>query len=42
MIVSFGDEWLRAFFVEDTRSQRIPPDLQSRLFRKLQRHLSRP
>ena len=36
MIVSFRDEWLRAFFVEDTRSRSIPPDLESRLFRKLQ------
>jgi plasmid maintenance system killer protein len=36
MIVSFRDEWLRAFFVEDTRSRRIPSDLESRLFRKLQ------
>jgi proteic killer suppression protein len=36
MIVSFRDEWLRAFFVEDARSRNIPPDLESRLFRKLQ------
>jgi toxin HigB-1 len=36
MIASFRDEWLRAFFVEDRRSRRIPPDLESRLFRKLQ------
>ena len=36
MIVSFRDEWLRAFFVEDTRSQHILFDLESRLFRKLQ------
>ena len=36
MIVSFRDEWLRAFFVEDARSRRIPSDLESRLFRKLQ------
>jgi len=36
MIVSFRDEWLRAFFVEDVRSRRIPPDVESRLFRKLQ------
>jgi len=36
MIVSFRDEWLRAFFVEDVRSRNIPPDLESRLFRKLQ------
>jgi toxin HigB-1 len=36
MIVSFRDEWLRAFFVEDTRSGHIPSDLENRLFRKLQ------
>lgn len=36
MIVSFRDEWLRAFFVDDIRSEQIPPDLESRLFRKLQ------
>ncbi len=36
MIVSFRDEWLRALFVEDTRSRHIPSDLESRLFRKLQ------
>src|SRR5579871_6067936 len=36
MIASFRDEWLRAFFVEDTRSRHIPSDLTNRLFRKLQ------
>jgi proteic killer suppression protein len=36
MIVGFRDEWLRAFFVDDTRSRSIPPDLETRLFRKLQ------
>ena len=36
MIVSFRDEWLRAFFVEGTRSRHIPSDLEGRLFRKLQ------
>src|SRR3546814_15268565 len=36
MIVSFRDEWLRVFFVNDRRSKNIPPDLESRLFRKLQ------
>ena len=36
MIVSFRDEWLRTFFVEDMRSGHIPSDLESRLFRKLQ------
>ena len=36
MVLSFRDEWLRALFVEDRQSRRIPPDLESRLFRKLQ------
>jgi proteic killer suppression protein len=36
MIVGFRDEWLRAFFVDDIRSRNIPPDLEVRLFRKLQ------
>ena len=36
MIVSFRDEWLRAYFVEDVSSRKIPADIESRLFRKLQ------
>ncbi len=36
MIVSFRDGWLRDFFVEDVRSKKTPPDLESRLFRKIQ------
>lgn len=36
VIASFRDEWLRDFFVEDVRSKRIPPHLESRLFRKIQ------
>ena len=36
MIVSFRDAWLRAFFVEDTRSRHVPSGLENRLFRKLQ------
>jgi toxin HigB-1 len=36
MISSFRADWLRAFFVDDVRSRNIPPDLESRLFRKLQ------
>lgn len=36
MIVGFRDAWLRRFFVEDIRSKRIPPDIESRLFRTLQ------
>ena len=31
MIVSFRNEWLRAFFVEDVRSRNIPSDLEARL-----------
>jgi proteic killer suppression protein len=36
MIVSFRDDWLRVFFVENLLSRNIPPDLEGRLFRKLQ------
>jgi toxin HigB-1 len=36
MIVSFRDDWLRDFFAEDVRSKKISPDLEARLFRKLQ------
>jgi proteic killer suppression protein len=36
MIVSFRDDWLRGFFVKDIHSRNILPDLESRLFRKLQ------
>ena len=32
MIVSFRDEWLRTFFVEDRQSRRIPPDLEAGCF----------
>jgi proteic killer suppression protein len=36
LILSFRDEWLRVFFVDDVRSRKIPADLESRVFRKLQ------
>jgi toxin HigB-1 len=36
MIVGFRDAWLRAFFIENIRSGKIPPDLEGRLFRRLQ------
>jgi toxin HigB-1 len=36
MIAGFRDNWLRNFFVDDVRSKRIPPDLEPRLFRRLQ------
>ena len=36
MILSFRDDWLRSFFVEDLASRNIPRDLDARLFRKLQ------
>jgi proteic killer suppression protein len=36
MITSWCETWLRNFFENDTRSKRIPADLEDRLFRKLQ------
>jgi proteic killer suppression protein len=36
MIVSFRDNWLQAFFVEDVRTKHIPTALSAILFRKLQ------
>jgi proteic killer suppression protein len=36
MIVSFRDDWLYAFFVNDVRSKKIPSDLEDRVFRKIQ------
>lgn len=36
MIVSLRDDWLRDFFVADIRSKKISPDLEDRLFRKIQ------
>jgi toxin HigB-1 len=36
VIVSFRDDWLRAFFADDVRSKKIPADLERRLFRKIQ------
>jgi proteic killer suppression protein len=36
MIVSFRDAWLRDFFAEDVRAKKIPADLETRLFRRLQ------
>ena len=36
MIVGFRDGWLRALFVDDAHSRNTPPDLEARLFRKLQ------
>ncbi|WP_460021105.1 type II toxin-antitoxin system RelE/ParE family toxin [Magnetospira thiophila] len=36
MIVGFRDNWLRTFFMDDVRSRNVPPDLENRLFRKLQ------
>lgn len=36
MILSFRDDWLSEFFVNDVRSKRIAADLESRLFRKIQ------
>jgi toxin HigB-1 len=36
MIGSFRDGWLRDWFEIDTANKRIPADIESRLFRKLQ------
>ena len=36
MIISFRDESLRAFFVDDVRSRAVPADLAARVFRRLQ------
>ncbi|MBI1980366.1 MAG: type II toxin-antitoxin system RelE/ParE family toxin [Methylocystis sp.] len=36
MIVSFRDEWLRDFFINDVQSKRAPADIEGRLFRKIQ------
>ncbi len=36
MIKTFRDKWLKDFFVEDIPSRKIPADIRSRLFRKLQ------
>ena len=36
MIISFRDESLGAFFVDDVRSRAVPADLAARVFRRLQ------
>jgi len=36
MILGFRDRWLQEFFIHDVPSRNIPPDLVTRLFRKLQ------
>jgi len=36
MILGFRDRWLRGFFLHELSSRSIPPDLEPRLFRKLQ------
>ena len=36
MILGFRDRWLQDFFIHDLPSRNIPPDLENRLFRKLQ------
>ena len=36
MIKSFRDAWLEAYFVNDIRSNKVPADIDARLFRKLQ------
>jgi proteic killer suppression protein len=36
MILGFRDRWLREYFLHNQSSRRIPPNLKTRLFRKLQ------
>ena len=36
MIGSFRDNWLLAFYAHNRRDKRVPSDLETRLFRKLQ------
>jgi proteic killer suppression protein len=36
MILGFRDRWLREFFLHDLPSRKIPPSMETRLFRKLQ------
>jgi proteic killer suppression protein len=36
MILGFRERWLREFFLHDLPNRKIPPSLESRLFRKLQ------
>jgi proteic killer suppression protein len=36
MIEGFRDRWLADFFVNDLPNKHIPPDLEGRLFRRLQ------
>lgn len=36
MIVSFRNDWLRSFFVDDVRGKKIPAGLEGQLFRRLQ------
>jgi toxin HigB-1 len=36
MIAGFRDDWLRDFFLDDAATPRLPPDLRSGVFRKLQ------
>ncbi|NOQ70020.1 MAG: type II toxin-antitoxin system RelE/ParE family toxin [Gammaproteobacteria bacterium] len=36
MIKSFRDNWLEAYFINDTHSKKVPADIDTRLFRKLQ------
>jgi len=36
MIVGFRDDWLREFFLNNSRPKQLPADLENALFRKLQ------
>lgn len=36
MILSFRETWLRSFFVDDKHNRKIPADIETRLFLRLQ------
>ena len=36
MIRSFRDKWLESFYIRDRKHRKIPPDIEDRLFLKLQ------
>ena len=36
MIIGFRENWLQSYFIDDVSSRRIPSEIDSRLFRKLQ------
>lgn len=36
MILNFRDDWLRGFYLDNERTRQIPPDLESRVYRRRQ------